>query len=138
MVMRTGCGKRPEMQFLVVLPRPRRRTGGCRGTMVAGAASDLILPNYLLVPRLQRIKKLLAAAREFSDEFRASLTATLLKMTPSNQFPLVIACYNKIRRRWFEKAPMIQPLAVSAGPADLRRRYAVQRSRGREENFPRK
>ena len=41
----------------------------------------------------------LAAAREMSDEFWASLTATLLKMTFSNQFPMVIACYNKTKRR---------------------------------------
>jgi hypothetical protein len=48
-------------------------------------ASDLILPNYLLGPRLRRIKRpMLAAAREIADEYSASLTATLLKMTVLN------------------------------------------------------
>src|SRR6202030_1899881 len=74
-------------------------------------ASDLILPNFLLTPRIHKIKKpTLAAARELSDEFCASLTATLFKMTVSNKFPMTIACYKKtMKRRWFEKAPMIQP-----------------------------
>jgi hypothetical protein len=57
------------------------------------------LPNFLLIRRLQKIKKVtLAAARELSDEFCASLTATLVKMTLSNIFPIAIACYNKTRR----------------------------------------
>ena len=74
-------------------------------------ASDLILPDFLFAPRLRKIKKpTLAAARDVSEEFCASLTATLLKMTQSNSFPMAIACYNKTkRRRWFERAPMIQP-----------------------------
>jgi len=43
-------------------------------------ASDLILPNYLLHPRLRKIRRMtLAVAREIRDEFSASLTATLLK-----------------------------------------------------------
>jgi hypothetical protein len=68
---------------------------------IIGALSNQILPNYLLIPRIQKLKRVtLAAAREMSDEFCASLTATLLKMTLSNQFPMVIACYNKTKRRW--------------------------------------
>ena len=71
-------------------------------------ASDLILPNYLLDPRLRKWKRLtLAAARELADEFCASLTATLLKVTLSNHFPMAIVCHNKVKRRWFERAPMI-------------------------------
>ena len=39
-------------------------------------ASDLILPNYLLHPRLRKIRRItLAVAREIGDEFSASLTA---------------------------------------------------------------
>src|SRR3954453_10445728 len=38
-------------------------------------ASDLILPNYLLHPRLRKVKRLtLTAAREVGEEFAASLT----------------------------------------------------------------
>ncbi len=78
-------------------------------------ASDLILPDFLLAPRLKKIKRpTLAAARDMSEEFCASLTATLLKMTQSNSFPMTIACYNKSkRRRWFERAPMNSALVAS-------------------------
>jgi Zn-dependent peptidase ImmA (M78 family) len=55
-------------------------------------ASDLILPNYLLHPRLRKIKRItLAVAREVGHEFSASLTATLLKTVQSNRFPLIVS-----------------------------------------------
>jgi len=103
-------------------------------------ASDLILPNYLLIPRIQKLKKVtLAAARQISDEFCTSLTATLLKMTLSNQFPMVIACYNKAKRRWFEKAPMIQPWWLPLRALDRQTFAADMLFNGAaEENFPRK
>jgi Zn-dependent peptidase ImmA (M78 family) len=104
-------------------------------------ASDLILPNFLLTPRLQKIKKpTLAAARELSDEFCASLTATLLKMTLSNTLPMAIACYNKTMRRcWFEKAPMIQPWWLPVQMLDPQTFAAEMLLKGAaEQNFPRK
>lgn len=103
-------------------------------------ASDLILPNYLLIPRIQKIKKMtLAAARDISDEFRASLTATLLKITLSNRLPMVIVCYNKNKRRWFERAPMIQPWWFPVTTLD-RQTFAADMlfNSGTEQNFPRK
>jgi hypothetical protein len=104
-------------------------------------ASDLILPNFLLVPRLQKIKKVtLAAARELSNEFCASLTATLLKMTLSNIFPIAIACYNKTMRRcWFEKATMIQPWWLPVQMLDPQTFAAEMLLNGTTgHNFPRK
>jgi Zn-dependent peptidase ImmA (M78 family) len=103
-------------------------------------ASDLILPNYFLIPRIQKLKRVtLAAAREVSDEFCASLTATLLKMTLSNEFPIVIACYNKTTRRWFERAPMIQPWWFPVKVLDRQTFAADMLFNGAtEENFPRK
>jgi hypothetical protein len=103
-------------------------------------ASDLILPNYLLIPRIQKLKRVtLAAARAVSDEFCASLTATLLKMTLSNQFPIVIACYNKTKRRWFERALMIQPWWLPLQALN-RQTFAADMlfNDAAEENFPRK
>jgi Zn-dependent peptidase ImmA (M78 family) len=103
-------------------------------------ASDLILPNYLLVPRIQKLKRVtLAAVREMSHEFCASLTATLLKMTLSNQFPIMIACYSKTGRRWFERAPMIQPFWLPVRALDRLTFAADMLFNGAaEENFPRK
>ncbi|HLH92900.1 MAG TPA: ImmA/IrrE family metallo-endopeptidase [Xanthobacteraceae bacterium] len=71
-------------------------------------ASDLILPNYLLKPRLRRVKRVtLAAVREIREEYAASLTATLIKIVQSNQFPLVVVCHTQKRRRWFKRADMV-------------------------------
>jgi hypothetical protein len=71
-------------------------------------ASDLILPQYLLRPRLMKLKRVtLTEARYLAGEFRASLTATLIKITASNRFPVVVVCHGKKKRRWFRRADMI-------------------------------
>lgn len=103
-------------------------------------ASDLILPNYLVDPRLRKLKRLtLAAARELADEFAASLTATLLKMTLLNRFPMAIVCSNKSKRRWFERAPMVQPWWFPVKELDRQTFAADMLFNGAaEQNFPRK
>ena len=71
-------------------------------------ASDLVLPDFLFKPRIVKLKRpTLAHFREIADEFRVSDTATLLKAVDSDQFPIVVVCHNKERRRWFRRAPMI-------------------------------
>jgi Zn-dependent peptidase ImmA (M78 family) len=72
-------------------------------------ASDLILPNYLLHPRLRKIRRMtLAVAREIRDEFSASLTAMLLKTVQ----------YNPARCRLpqQEEAALVQARRHGAGP----------------------
>jgi Zn-dependent peptidase ImmA (M78 family) len=96
------CGKNDVCNFANDALNPERQADGF--------ASDLILPTYMVDPRLRKMKRLtLVAARELADEFGASLTATLFKMTILNRFPMMIVCHNKIKRRWFEPSPMIQP-----------------------------
>lgn len=71
-------------------------------------ASDLILPNFMFVPRIAKMKRLaLSSIREIADEFDASMTATILKLVDCNRFPIAAVCHNKQRRRWFKRAPMI-------------------------------
>jgi Zn-dependent peptidase ImmA (M78 family) len=103
-------------------------------------ASDLILPNYLLQPRLRKIKRItLAVAREVGHEFSASLTATLLKTVQSDRFPLIVVCHNKRRRRWFRRANMVpgwwfplEQLDRASFAADMLFNGAA------EQNWPRK
>ncbi|QXX76129.1 ImmA/IrrE family metallo-endopeptidase [Methylovirgula sp. HY1] len=72
-------------------------------------ASDLLLPNYMLLPKLRKIRRpTLAATRELAGEFCASQTAMLLKITLSNQFPMMIVCHDTTGRRWFRGAPSVQ------------------------------
>ena len=71
-------------------------------------ASDLILPNYLFRPLALKLKKpTLGQIRELSDVFRASATATILKLVQNNLYPLVVVCHNKMRRRWFQRSAML-------------------------------
>jgi hypothetical protein len=71
-------------------------------------ASDLILPLYLLRPTLMKIKRVtLDAARELAGEFRASLTATLIKIAAANRFPIVVVCHGKKKRRWFRRSGVV-------------------------------
>ena len=71
-------------------------------------ASDLILPNYMLRPRMMKMTRLsLSSAREIAEAFKTSLTATLLKLADADQYPIVIVCHNMQRRRWFRRAPMV-------------------------------
>lgn len=103
-------------------------------------ASDLLLPNYLVEPRLKKWKRpTLAVARQIADEFCASLTATLLKITLADQFPIVVVCHNKSRRRWFERAPMIQEWWFPVRELDRQTFAADMLFNGAsEQNFPRK
>jgi hypothetical protein len=71
-------------------------------------ASDLVLPRYLVQPKILEIKRpTLAFAREIADEFRASMTATLIKILNENRFPILLICHRKDRRRWFKRADLV-------------------------------
>lgn len=103
-------------------------------------ASDLILPNYLLHPRLRKIRRVtLAAAREIGDEYAASVTATLIKIVQSNRFPLIVVCHNKRKRRWFRRADMVPGWWFPLGQLDRDSFAADMLFNGTtEENWPRK
>ena len=103
-------------------------------------ASDLILPSYLLHPRLKKIKRMtLAAARDIGTEFEASVTATLIKIVQANRYPLVVVCHNKKKRRWFRRAEMIPGWWFPLEQLD-RATFAADMlfNGGPEQNWPRK
>jgi len=103
-------------------------------------ASDLILPGYLLHPRLKKIKRItLAVVRELGHEFAASLTATIFKIVQSDHFPLVVACYGKQRRRWFTRAAMVPGWWYPVEQLN-RATFAADMlfNGGAEQNWPRK
>jgi Zn-dependent peptidase ImmA (M78 family) len=77
------CGKNDVCNFANDALNPERQADGF--------ASHLILPTYMVDPRLRKMKRLtLAAGRELADEFCTSLRATLFKMTVLNRFPMTI------------------------------------------------
>jgi len=103
-------------------------------------ASDLLLPNFMVLPRLRKMKRLmLIASRELAEEFDVSLTATLVKMTVLNHFPTVIVCHNKRERVWYQAAPMIAPWWRPVRQLDDQTFAADMLFRGAgEQTFPRK
>jgi Zn-dependent peptidase ImmA (M78 family) len=112
------CGKNDVCNFANDALNPERQADSF--------ASDLILPGFMIEPRLRKMKRpTLAAARELAEKFHASLTATLVKMTILNHFPMIIVCHNKTDRRWFER-----PILSSLGgfPRGLWIRRPLQRT----------
>lgn len=103
-------------------------------------ASDLILPLYMLRPLLQKERRLtLTLARDLGNVFSASVTATLIKVVKSNQFPVVVTCYGKIGRRWFARADMVPNWWYPKKALDQETfAYEVLVGRAADDQFPRK
>jgi hypothetical protein len=61
------------------------------------------------------------------------------KMTLRNRFPMAIVCHNKVRRRWFERASMIQDWWFPSRVLDRQTFAADMLFNGAaEQDFPRK
>lgn len=103
-------------------------------------ASDLILPNYLVRPRIATFKKLsLNLVRELAEEFRASLTATLIKILNDNRFPILLVCHGKDRRRWFRRATMVPQWWFPREDLDVDTfAFEILHNGAAEDTFPRK
>ena len=107
-----------------------------------GFASDLILPGYLVRPKIKKLRKAtLAFAREIADEFKASMTATSIKMLSENQFLILLVCQGKDRRRWFRvrRANIVPQWWFPREDLDAQTfAFEILNGRGREDGFPRK
>lgn len=103
-------------------------------------ASDLILPPYMVRPLLQKQRRLtLSFARDLGGTFSASVTATLLKIVKSNQFPLVVACYGMTSRKWWQRADMVPGWWMPKRELDHETfAHDLLAGRSSEERFPRK
>ncbi len=74
-----------------------------------GFASDLLLPGYLVRSYFNKIKSLsLRAVRDIATEFKASLTATLIRLVDEDQFPIAIVCHGQGGRRWGKRSPSVE------------------------------
>jgi Zn-dependent peptidase ImmA (M78 family) len=103
-------------------------------------ASDLILPSYLVRPVIAKFKKVtLAYARAIMEEFRASMTATLLRILNENSFPILVVCHGKDRRRWFRRAEMVPQWWFPREDLDPDTfAFEILHNAAREDSFPRK
>lgn len=64
-------------------------------------ASQLILPDYLVVPRIERKPVTLDTAAGLSKDFKSSLTAAAIKLAKRSTAPAVIVCHSQSKREWF-------------------------------------
>lgn len=103
-------------------------------------ASDLILPGYLVLPTIAKMTKLnLASVREIAEEFKASLTATLMRILKENSFPMLLVCHGKDRRRWFRRADVVPTWWFPRDDLDSDTfAFEILHGRATEDTFPRK
>jgi len=103
-------------------------------------ASDLILPGYLVRPKILKLKRpTLTFAREIAHEFKASMTATLIKILNEDRFPILLVCHGKDRRHWFRRANMVPQWWFPREDLDAETfAFEILHRRVAEDSFPRK
>lgn len=69
-----------------------------------GYASQLILPTYLVDPWCAGKNASLEVAAALAAEFRASLTASAIKLIKRTTKPAAIACHNQTRLLWHQRS----------------------------------
>lgn len=71
-------------------------------------ASELLLPSYILMPVLSQFRSLnLKTVGEISTAFKASRTATAIRLVQSNKFHAMSVCHGHKGRRWFLRPPCV-------------------------------
>jgi hypothetical protein len=73
-----------------------------------GYAADLLLPPYLVRPRLDvktppRFKQI----EELAGSFRSSILASALRLVDLTPYDVVLVCHNQSGRRWFRRGPRV-------------------------------
>lgn len=66
-------------------------------------ASQLILPDYLVVPWLHHKRANLDVAKDLARDFDASLTAAAIKVAKRTTVPACIVCHNQSRLLWHQR-----------------------------------
>lgn len=72
-------------------------------------AADLLFPNFLFIPIVRQISELnWEIIQGVSNDFNTSMTATAFRFIDSNEFPVMLAVYNKkLERLWVKRAAQI-------------------------------
>ena len=71
-------------------------------------ASDLLLPTYILAPVMAQFRTLnLKTVAEIGAAFKASRTATTIRLIQTNRFHAMLVCHGEKGRRWFLRPPCV-------------------------------
>lgn len=64
-------------------------------------AGDLILPPFMIEPRLERLGEItLGGIADLASEFKASVTATAIRVMRMTRQPLILVAHNLMERGW--------------------------------------
>lgn len=66
-------------------------------------SSDLILPEFLLKPRLAKRDVNFKTVKEIKEEFKTSITATALKCVSLSESPVMLVAFKITGERWFKR-----------------------------------
>jgi Zn-dependent peptidase ImmA (M78 family) len=66
-------------------------------------ATELLLPDYMVKPRLGRKSPILSTVQELAETFTTSLTATALRVVDLGMWPAMVVCSSKNKRLWFKR-----------------------------------
>jgi len=67
-------------------------------------ASNLLLPNYIVHPYLNKFKKLnFDTIRKTAKSFRTSIPATAISLVERGSWPAVLVCNGQSGRKWFTR-----------------------------------
>jgi hypothetical protein len=71
-------------------------------------ASDLLLPPYLLKPIIIGLKSIEAkTVEQVANTFRASLTATAIKLVQLASTPSMVICHTRLGKKWHFPGPSV-------------------------------
>lgn len=66
-------------------------------------ATELLLPDYMVKPRLGKKEPVLSTVQEIAGMFVTSLTATALRVVDLGMWPAMALCYSRDKRQWFKR-----------------------------------
>mgnify|MGYP001373193202 CR=1 FL=1 len=71
-------------------------------------AGKLLLPDFLLLPRARKIRRLtFGEITKVATEFRVSKSATARRLVELDLFPAVLVGYNHLGRRWVARSKIV-------------------------------
>jgi Zn-dependent peptidase ImmA (M78 family) len=68
-------------------------------------AADLLLPDFMFVPRAKGLEITFTSVRSLAKLFRTSLVATAIRLVELGSFPAMIVCSEPGHRKWFFRGP---------------------------------
>lgn len=70
-------------------------------------AADLLLPEFMFIPRAKNMETTFATVQALAREFTSSLTATAIRLIEFGSFPAMLIFSDSGWRKWFRRGPDI-------------------------------